>query len=316
MASVEHISYPRITTGGSVGSTAARGDWVATEKIHGGQLVLGYDGGTLHVGKRKAWLRPDEAFFGWQLLRDRFQAAAEAALARGGAAVRIFGELYGGAYPHPDMPAAPGMAPVQTGVWYSPTVRYALFDVLGGDGRFLPYAEVAAVAAAGGLDVVPLLARGSRTSLDAVPVRFPTRVPALLGLPPIDGNLAEGVVLRPDSPMTPADRPVRKLKIEEFDEQRFSASRKWDPWLHLSPAELREIAETLVNGPRLASARSKVGPEAGDDLLDEVTLDVMIDLAEAFPAAVGALSAADEAALQAHIRSHAGALGPPLADQV
>lgn len=310
MTCVEHMTYPRITTGGAT----VGGDWVATEKIHGGQLVLGYDGGALHVGKRKAWLRPDEAFFGWQLLRDRFQLAVEAALDRGGAAVRIFGELYGGAYPHPDVPAAPGMAPVQTGVWYSPTVRYALFDVLrhaepGDDGRFLPYAEVAAVATAAGLDAVPLLARGTRTSLDAVPVRFPTRVPHLLGLPELDGNLAEGVVLRPDALMAPADRPVRKLKIAEFDERRFSASRRWDPWLHLSPAELREIAATMVNGPRLASARSKVGPDAGADLLDEVTLDVMIDLAEAFPAAMGALDAADEAALQGHIRTLALALG-------
>jgi Rnl2 family RNA ligase len=301
---MEHMTYPRITTGGA----AVGGDWVATEKIHGGQLVLGYDGGALHVGKRKAWLRPDEAFFGWQLLRDRFQLAVEAALDRGGAAVRIFGELYGGAYPHPDVPAAPGMAPVQTGVWYSPTVRYALFDVLrhaepGDEGRFLPYAEVAAVATAAGLDVVPLLARGTRTSLDAVPVRFPTRVPHLLGLPELDGNLAEGVVLRPDALMAPADRPVRKLKIAEFDERRFSASRKWDPWLHLSPAELREIATTMVNGPRLASARSKVGPDAGAARLDEVTLDVMVDLAEAFPAAMGALDAEDEAALQGHIRT-------------
>jgi Rnl2 family RNA ligase len=307
MTCVEHLSYPRITTGGA----AVGGDWVATEKIHGGQLVLGYDGQALHVGKRKAWLRPDEAFFGWQLLRDRFQLAAEVALGRGGAAVRIFGELYGGAYPHPDVPAAPGMAPVQTGVWYSPTVRFALFDVLrhtgpDDEGRFLPYAEVAAIAADAGLDVVPLLARGSRTSLDAVPVRFPTRVPHLLGLPELDGNLAEGVVLRPDAALAPADRPVRKLKIAEFDERRFSASRKWDPWLHLSPAELREIAATMVNGPRLASARSKVGPDAGADLLDEVTLDVMIDLAEAFPAAMGALSAEDEAALQGHIRALAG----------
>jgi Rnl2 family RNA ligase len=313
---VEHISYPRIATGGA----PVGGDWIATEKIHGGQLVLGFDGRAVHVGKRKAWLRPDEPFFGWQLLRDRFTLAAEAALSRGGTAVRIFGELYGGAYPHPDVPAAPGMAPVQTGVWYSPAVRYALFDVLrhtapDDPGVFLPYAEVAAIAADAGLDVVPLIVRGTRTAVDAVPVRFPTRMPQVLGLPPLDDNLAEGVVLRPDAPMAPADRPIRKLKIAEFDEHRFSESRKWDPWLHLSAADLRELATAMVNGPRLASARSKVGPETGDDLLDEVTLDVMIDLAEAFPAAMGALSATDEAALQAHIRSHAGALGPPLADQ-
>lgn len=310
MTHVEHISYPRITTGGP----AVGGDWIATEKIHGGQLVVGFDGRVLHVGKRKAWLRPDEAFFGWQLLRDRLAAAAAAALARGGVEVRIFGELYGGAYPHPDVPPAPGMAPVQTGVWYSPTVRYALFDVLrhaepGDEGRFLRYADVAAIAVEAGLDVAPLLARGTRAALDAVPVRFPTRVPKLLGLPELDGNLAEGIVRRADAELAPAARPVRKLKIAEFDEGRFGAVRKWDPWLHLSPAELRGIAETMVNGPRLASARSKVGPDTGDELYDEVTLDVMIDLAEAFPAAMSALKSEEEAALQAFIRHNASDAG-------
>jgi Rnl2 family RNA ligase len=306
---MQHLNYPRIGTD-AVPTGLVRGDWVATEKIHGGQLVLGFDGRVLHVGKRKAWLRTGEPFFGWQLLRDRFIRAAGTALGRGGAAVRIFGELYGGSYPHPDVPLAPGMAPVQTGVWYSPTVRYALFDVLRHDhaddpGVFLPYREVAAIAADAGLDVVPLLARGSRTAVETVPVRFPTRVPRLLGLPKLDGNLAEGIVLRPDTPMAPAERPIRKLKITEFDEQRYSSSRTWDPWLRLSPADLREIAATMVNGPRLASARSKVGPVTGDDLFDELALDVMVDLAEAFPAAVGALRPDDEAALQQHIRTAA-----------
>jgi hypothetical protein len=218
------------------------------------------------------------------------------------------------------------MAPVQTGVWYSPTVRFALFDVLCHDhpddpGVFLAYTDVAAVAADAGLDVVPLLARGSRTSLDTVPVRFPTRVPKLLGLPKLEANLAEGIVLRADTPMPAAERPIRKIKITEFDEQRYSSSRKWDQWLHLSLPQLREIASTMVNGPRLASARSKIGPVTGDELFDELTLDVMVDLAEAFPAAVGALSGGDEAALQAHIRAsardlRAGSLGPPLADPI
>lgn len=303
---MHHLSYPRIGT--EVATVG--GDWVATEKIHGGQLVLGYDGHALHVGKRKAWLRPNEPFFGWQLMRDRLVRAGKAALGRGGAAVRIFGELYGGSYPHPAVRPAPGMAPVQTGVWYSPTVRYALFDVLRHDrpddpGVFLAYADVAAIAADAGLDVVPLLARGSRTSLDTVPVRFPTRVPKLLGLPKLDANLAEGIVLRADTSMPAAERPIRKLKITEFDQQRYSSSRKWDQWRHLSPAQLREIASTMVNAPRLAGARSKVGPVAGDELLDEVALDVMVDLALAFPAAVGALSTTDEAALNTHIRASA-----------
>src|SRR5262249_15141114 len=161
----------------------------------------------------------DGPFFGWQLLRDRLTAAARAALAGRGTAVRLYGELYGGAYPHPGVPRVPGITAVQTGVWYSPDPRFALFDVLvtdGGEGVCLPYAQVREVAAATGLDVVPLLRRGRLSDLDAVPTRFVTTVPTALGLPSLPDNFAEGVVIRADLALPPARRPIVKRKIAEF----------------------------------------------------------------------------------------------------
>ncbi|MEU6410563.1 RNA ligase family protein [Microbispora sp. NPDC046933] len=308
---MRHVAYPKIPAADAPGTTVTGGPWVATEKIHGAQMVIAYDGDDLRVGKRKAWLRGDEPFFGWQLLRDALGRAARAALTRGGAAaVRVYGELYGGHYPHPDVPPAPGLAPVQTGIWYSPDVRFALFDVLchqdpDDSGIFLPYADVAAIAAEAGADVVPLLGRGSRADLDLLPRRFPTRVPRALGLPGLPGNVAEGMVLRPDVPLAPERRPAVKVKIEEFDERRFDQSRPWDPYVMLAQEDLRQIARSLVNGPRLASARSKTGISSRRELLDEVVLDVMVDLTEAFPATMAALDADAESDLQACIREAA-----------
>ncbi|MGC5010179.1 RNA ligase family protein [Streptosporangium sp. DT93] len=312
---MRHLAYPKIPAVEQPGRTAAGGPWVATEKIHGAQMVIACDGRTVSVGKRKAWLRDDEPFFGWQLLRGGFERAARAALAGGGAAVRVYGELYGGHYPHPGVPPVPGAIPVQTGIWYSPEIRFALFDVLrhedAGDpddpGVFLTYADVASVAGEAGLDVVPLLARGTRSDLDALPVRFPSRVPRALGLPALADNVAEGIVLRPDAPSAPGRRPIVKLKIEEFDERRFGRSRPWDPYAALDLGELIRIARAMVNEPRLASARSKVGPQVSGELLDEVVLDVMVDLSMAFPAAVAALGDEEEAGLQAAVREAATA---------
>ncbi|WP_186762741.1 RNA ligase family protein [Lentzea tibetensis] len=306
---VQHISYPKIPTAEQFGGTAVGGPWVATEKVHGAQLVVACDGRDVSVGKRKAWLRGDEPFFGWQLLRRNLEQAAKIALSHsGGASVRVFGELYGGRYPHPDVPPASGAAAVQTGIWYSPDVRFALFDVLSHDdaddpGVFQPYAHVAAIADAAGLDVVPLLGRGTRSALDALPQRFPSRVPHVLGLPELPDNLAEGIVLRPDTPCSPEQRPIIKMKIDEFDEQRFDQSRPWDPQVRLPLADLCHIGRAMVNPARLASARSKVGPADLDELLDEVILDVMVDLSEAFPAAVAVLTDEEEAELHDVIRA-------------
>ncbi|MET7418690.1 RNA ligase family protein [Dactylosporangium sp. NPDC005555] len=304
---MRHLAYPKIPTARqlsrpSAGSRAVGGPWIATEKIHGAQLVVAADGAVTRVGKRKAWLGGDEPFFGWQLLRPAFEQAARLALADGAATVRLYGELHGGHYPHPGVPPVPGASAVQTGVWYSPGVRFALFDVLDHQrpddpGVYRTYAAVAKVAEAAGLDVVPLLARGTRASLDAVPVRFRTLVPS--GLPPIDGNLAEGVVLRPDAALAPQERTVVKAKIEEFDEQRFDESLPWDPYTRIPVDDLARIAAGLVNPPRVAGARSKVG--AGP-LLDEIVLDVMVDLSEAHPAAVAALDDGQQAAIEDVVR--------------
>ncbi|MFI7144025.1 RNA ligase family protein [Nonomuraea sp. NPDC050022] len=189
--------------------------------------------------------------------------------------MRIYGELYGGHYPHADVDPVPGVSAVQTGVWYSPSLRFALFDVLRHDrpddaGLLLPYADVAAVAAAAGLDVVPLIGRGPRHELDALPLRFPTRMPHLHGLPDIPGNFAEGIVMRPDISATAEQRPIIKMK--------------------------------MVNKPRLDSARSKTGPASFSEFVDEVVLDVMVDLTDAFPAAMAALGDGEEDELHTHLR--------------
>ncbi|WP_238012808.1 RNA ligase family protein [Dactylosporangium sp. AC04546] len=297
---MEHLAYPKILSGQPV---AIQGPWIATEKLHGANLVIAGTEAAITVGKRKAWLRPDEAFFGWQLLRPAFERAVAVALEHTGKqTVRLYGELYGGHYPHADVPAVPGASPVQTGVWYAPDIRFALFDVLAEE-VFVRYDDVAAIAGSSGLDVVPLLARGPRSTVDATPARFQTRMPAVHHLPAIDGNLAEGIVLRPDAAVPFGQRPSLKVKIAEFDEVRYGGSQPWDPHAFIGPEELRRLAERLVNPPRLAGARSKVGPGDPGALADEVVLDVLVDLTDAFPAAMAALSEADQHRLETALRA-------------
>lgn len=265
------------------------GPWVALEKLHGAQLVVASDGEEVRVGKRKAWLAEDEAFFGWQVMAGELTAAVRQ-LARQAAArqVVVYGELIGGGYPHPDVAAVPGLSPVQTGIWYTPQLAWVPFDVLVAgddeeDGELLAHREVEELAGAAGLRTPARLARGTRAELERVEVRFPTKAPAWFGLPALADNFAEGVVLKPDARVAGGERPVIKRKLPEFDDERFAEAELWRPG-YLGEAELLDWVERLVQPARLASARSKVGA-AVDAIVDEVALDVAIDLGLAFPTA-------------------------------
>jgi Rnl2 family RNA ligase len=305
---VEHRPYPRIETAIPARATVAH--WIATEKVHGANLVVATDGRDVRIGKRKAWLRDDEALFGWQLLRATLGEAARGVWRSLGASgtVRLHGELYGGAYPHAEVAAVPGNLPVQTGVWYAPDVRFSLFDVqVEGDGgaEFLAHRTLEALAAEHGIEAVPVLGRGARGTLEQLPVRFPTRVPALHGLPPIAGNVAEGFVLKPDARMPAATRPAVKRKIPEFDDARFDDGEKWDPQARLSYESLHARAASLMNPMRVAAARSKVGPDDVTAQAEEAALDAMVDLEAAFPAAMEALEGDAFESLRASLETSA-----------
>lgn len=305
---MNHLPYPKIASHRDGSTRAPGGPWVATEKIHGANLVVATDGERDAIGKRKEWLRHDEAFFGWQLLRAELIGWARAVRRELGAdVVRLYGELFGGAYPHPDVPAIEGMSAVQTGIWYAPDLRFALFDIGVGDAdsaELLAHTQVEQLGKTCGVLVVPLLGRGTRTELERLPIRFPTRVPAEFGLPQIPGNVAEGFVLKPDARVRASQRYVTKWKIAEFDDAQFTDSAAFEPNASLGLEALSRLAAPMVNSARIASARSKVGT-AEQAIVEETVLDVLIDLEAAFPKATAALSEPELESLREHLAAAA-----------
>ncbi len=284
------------------------GPWVATEKVHGAQLVVAVDRttGDASVGKRKAWLASSDAFFGWQVLAPAMIAAVRSwAETLDVPQLHAYGELFGGAYPHPDVAALAGLQAVQTGVWYSPQLCWSPFDLLlcdndDDDGIFASYTELASLTKNTGFPPPPLVARGPRGDLLRLPVASPTRLPARFGLPPLADNIAEGLVLRPDRRMSAGERGLLKRKIATFDDAVFDEARPWAPGI-LGETTLLQWAARLVNPARLASARSKVGTEAAQ-VDDEMVLDVMIDLSELFAESWSLLDTSAHSRLEAHIR--------------
>ncbi|MFY0531588.1 RNA ligase family protein [Nannocystis pusilla] len=223
---MRHRYYGKIAGPGEPLGLVPGGPWVALEKIHGAQMQIAVAGEQVRFGKRKAWLADDDPFFGWQLVRAALSETARTAARRLGAPLVVFyGELFGGGYPHAEVAPVPGLQPVQTGIWYAPELRWAAFDALvaageDDEGELLGWSELAELARETEMLVPPVVRVGPRPHVEAAPTRAPTRVPALLGLPALADNFAEGLVVRPDARATghaadvqAQDRRVRRAAV-------------------------------------------------------------------------------------------------------
>lgn len=309
--------------------------WIATEKIHGANFCVVTDGAQVRCAKRKAYLDPDEDFFGHRALLERLGprvlTAAAGVLARDPRVelVFIYGELFGGGYPHAEVGADPAVQPVQTGCWYSPTIELCAFDlgVLRERERaYVDHDEAARVFAEAGIFHAEPLARGSYEEMMSLPIGFESTIPAALGLPPLPpGNKGEGVVVKPVRAVSVprragSIRPVIKRKIPEFAEDaRFHEAEKWAA--RPAPADgavalevLRYEVSALVTETRLAAAVSKVGRVAPGDaaraaeVLTLIVEDLYAELAAREPARLAGLSPREAIALRTWIADEAGAL--------
>lgn len=311
--------YPKIPANRRLGEVRGR-TWVAHEKIHGANFAVVCDGQGAHPAKRRELLADTglDEFFGvgriWPALAVAATRCAQALRADCGApasaVVTLYGELAGGHYPHPDVPRTQGAEPVQTGVWYAPDLLWLPFDATVADGeglRWVADRTLRAAADAAGLVCVPLLAEGPIARLQELPAVFPTRLPGLLGLPALPGNLAEGLVVKPAGEDREPGRPMAKFKQPAFaEDERFDGSRPYQ-----APAEgaagvpgwLLAHGTGLLTPARAASAVSKLGPRTPPgDLAAEIARDATEEVAEA----LGGLDAATQRALEDSL--HAGAL--------
>ena len=319
-ASSALLPYPKIGAGGRLGAPWAR-EWVALEKVHGAHFAVVCDGAGVRPAKRRELLAQDDAldgFFGvsriWPTVAvgaARLASVLRAAYGVGGGggggagtegagdvrAVTIYGELAGGRYPHPDVPSVPDVDAVQTGVWYAPDLRWLLFDaaVDTPQGRcWVSDQTLREAAAAAGLVCVPVLARGPLVRLQDLASVFPSMVSELFGLPALDGNLAEGYVLKPAGEWREGDhavpRPLAKVKQGNFaEDERFAGSRPYLAPLEGAagvPAWLLVQASALLTPARAAAAVSKLGPRTSVDVLAR---EIARDIVEEVDDAVGGL---------------------------
>ena len=245
--------------------------FVVTEKIHGSNLSVVTDGVEAKLARRQDFLADGEGFYGVSYIADIIKtkatqmfkdmqeaveyeyAACDELIADGHTPtlpslprviteLRIFFEFFGGHYPHPDVPALPGMGQVgKGGIWYAQDKSVSAFRMYV-NGEVVDFYTMGALCMSYGIPVVPALFFGSLDECieysqahfaDATVIPFmqpfldakgkPVEVEGgYKMLPAIEGNIREGHVISPvDAVVFPNGIfPAFKHKNDKFSESK------------------------------------------------------------------------------------------------
>lgn len=248
--------------------------YAVQEKVHGANASFLCDGNDIKFAKRTALIEADEQFYGYADVlahyQDKILALTKDVMGKypDTTQVSIFGELFGGDYPHPDVPAIRNMVPVQKGVYYCPGHDFYGFDIYvvnGNEGFFLPVEETDALFEKHGFFYAKTLFTGTLDECLAYQNAFITHIPEWLGLPPVEDNICEGIVIRPVVPMflRNGTRVMIKSKNERFAENK--TKKDIGPALNLTASysnemkELMAVLATYITEPRLDNVISHIG---------------------------------------------------------
>lgn len=203
-----------------------------------------------------------------------------------------FGEIFGGCYDHPEVPKAVGAKRVQRGVYYSPKNHWKCFDIgieKDGEFHFIPQKILFAAYKETNFPVVPLL--GVYSTLEDA-LKHPNNGLSIVhkdyGLPPIDNNIMEGVVIKlwgEDTPFND-ERVVFKNKNEIFSEKAHSQKQRDIKVLSENFSAVCQIADTYLTSNRIINAMSHIGECTFKDIgsiLKEVITDIHDEMSKDCP---------------------------------
>jgi Rnl2 family RNA ligase len=285
-------------------------DWVVTEKIHGANFCITTNGEDVRFAKRKEFLQLDEDFFDYKTLKEKLVAQVQAIFKiiqkenPRSLLVSVYGELFGGEYPHPDVPPCPHVQAVQTGIYYSPKIEYCAFDIAVLETSNLTsrvyqdYDKALKIFQQVGMMGAKPLFIGRYEEALAYKPDFPSTIPALLELPNLPViNKAEGIVIKPIKSIYIETtkgriRPILKIKIPEFaEDSRFHQATKWtlnsvrqdSQFLNIEKG-VNQVLMGLVTEMRLKNVISKTGKvSAKDNKRKKQVIELLvIDVLETF----------------------------------
>ena len=126
-------------------------EYVVQEKVHGANTSFLCDGETVRFAKRTSMLEESEQFYDYPELLERHKDRVLRLFADikerhpGVTHISVFGEMFGGMYPHDGVKARQKVGLIQKGVCYTPDHEFYGFDIYlftENEGHYLPVDEV------------------------------------------------------------------------------------------------------------------------------------------------------------------------------
>lgn len=242
------------------------GEWVVQEKCHGANMSIWLKDNTVKFAKRSQFIGEDDNFYGYHKIMQQLTAnIIEIALSVDSEDVVIFGELFGGSYPHPDVERDNRSTIIQQGVHYNPSIQFYAFDLVV-DGKYCCVDKADQTFVDVGMCYAATLFRDTLERCLKFDNEYVTTIPAQFGLPAIEGNICEGNVLKPVQPtfLFSGSRVILKNKNSKFTEKEHKPKTLKD-----TPEQLRakypdsfealEFFNQYVTENRLRNVISKEG---------------------------------------------------------
>ncbi|GAA0726044.1 hypothetical protein GCM10009430_32590 [Aquimarina litoralis] len=273
-------------------------DWVVTEKIHGANFSFIYENRELKFAKRKELLSWKSDFFGFQIVVKQMENKVlalfeELSLHYKATKYIIYGELFGGSYPHIDVVPDKRVQAIQTGVYYNPSISFAAFDIaiVSDTKYYLSYKKCIKYFYTHDVPFLKPLFIGKLSDALNFDKLINSRIPDDLNLPSIIDNTIEGIVVKQYDLLTNSDeRPIIKIKNKKFEEEKkFHLAKKWSFTTNTNSQSVElsfliiEI-RSYVTKNRLDSAISKIGTFdlKNQKRMNEIKIEFLEDVLQDF----------------------------------
>ncbi len=244
-------------------------EFVVQEKVHGANLSYWtINGEDFFSAKRTDLIAKHEKFYNhdlilteikpklkniWLELKKEFKDLKQ---------FTIFGEIFGGDYPHKEVESDKKSTIVQKGIFYSPKNHFYAFDILINSEIYLDVDTSNEYFEKQNLLHAKTIFRGNINECLDYPNDFNSTLPTEFNLPELVPNVVEGVVIRPIKTrhFNNRVRVILKNKNEKWSEnKKYHKSIKLEDKPSEKVIKLQEAILTYVTENRLNNVLSKIG---------------------------------------------------------